>query len=69
MKKWEIKVFPSHMGLDPSNLWKKKDKDGKSEFDYLRSLAAEGWEPVSATPINTGGTTSMVFFTFKRPKE
>jgi hypothetical protein len=70
MQKWEIRVFVGHnAGMDPSKFWKKKDKDGKSEFDYLRSMGAEGWEPVSATPVNVGGTTSEVMFTFKRPLE
>ena len=55
--------------VGPVKFVEEKDKDGKSELDYLRSMASEGWEPVSATPINTGGTTSMVMFTFKRPTE
>jgi hypothetical protein len=70
MQKWEIKVFVAqNAGMNPSNFWEKKDKDGKSELDYLVSIAAEGWEPVSATPINYGGSTSMVLFTLKRPIE
>jgi hypothetical protein len=69
MKKWEINIFLANLGLDPSNLWNKKNKEGKSDFDKLLIMASEGWEPVSATPINTGGTTSVVMFTFKRPKE
>jgi len=70
MQKWKIKVFVAHnAGMNPSNFWEKKDKDGKSEFDYLLSMAAEGWEPVDATPITAGGSTSMVMFTFKRPIE
>ncbi|MGW8145148.1 MAG: hypothetical protein ACWGN2_12195 [Anaerolineales bacterium] len=69
MQKWDIKVIYSHIGMNPSNIWKKKKKDGKSEFDFLREMASEGWEPVSATAINVGGTTSDVMFTFKRPLE
>jgi len=70
MQKWEIKVFvANNAGWNLSNFWKKKDKDGKSELDYLRSMAAEGWEPVSATPITNVGTTSMMMFTLKRPIE
>jgi hypothetical protein len=70
MQKWEIKVFVAHnAGMDPSNFWKKRDKDGKSELDYLRSMGTEGWEPVSATPITFGGSISMVMFTLKRPIE
>ncbi|MGW8145101.1 MAG: hypothetical protein ACWGN2_11950 [Anaerolineales bacterium] len=69
MQKWDIKVFYSHTGMNMSDLWGKKDKDKKSEFDFLRELASQGWEPVSATAINVGGTTSDVMFTFKRPLE
>ena len=59
-------------GLEPSLLWTRKDpKTGKTDWDELTALAAEGWELVSVTPIAdeaSGGRTRLLLYTFKRPK-
>jgi hypothetical protein len=73
-QKWDIKVFVSKNATvsarkDASNLWKRKDKEGKSDLDRLREIASEGWELVSTTPLTFGAQTEQVLFTFKRPKE
>ena len=76
MARWELTMFVSWAAwggvlgaADASNIWTKKDKQGKTEFDKLQELANDGWELVSVVPIaiNEGETTHLLF-TFKRPK-
>ena len=78
MTKWELMTTPVSIvtpGLpargDPYRVWSHKDKDGKTAWDSLVSLADKGWELVSVTPIIGGaqlGITSYLLYTFKRPK-
>ena len=74
MSKWELTMFTGwaherNKGIDASLLWTVKDKDGKSAFDKVNAMAAEGWELVSVTPMDENGWTHQVLFTFKRPLE
>lgn len=77
--RWELKMRTvditefSLLGVttvDPKLVWKGKDKEGRSDWDKLKGLAAEGWELVSVTPITVApnsGQTFTLLYTFKRP--
>jgi hypothetical protein len=43
------------------------DRSGRSEYDKVTRLAADGWELVAATPVTSAGTTTELVFSFKRP--
>ena len=78
MTQWELKVYNVDIEVDyqgglwpsPSSLWTKKHKEtGKTSWDELKELAADGWELVSVTPIAVrAGSTASLLYTFKRPK-
>jgi hypothetical protein len=56
--------------IDPSFVWTVKDKEGKTEWEKLQKLAADGWELISVTPIasvTSLGHTTTLLYTFKRP--
>ena len=70
MQKWELYILPCGLGFggNVNDIWSKKDKkSGKTQWDTLTDLAADGWELIDATPITFGGTTSEILYTFKRP--
>ena len=75
MQNWELTAFVSHNtgtqmpGRSVSSLWKKKNEKGKTDFERMKELSAEGCELVSTTPINSKGTTYDLMFIFKRPIE
>jgi hypothetical protein len=56
---------------DPSLLWTAKGKDGKTVSNMLDDKGMDGWELVSATPVQDSSGqdsyTVCVLFTFKRP--
>jgi len=58
---------------EPSEIWGRKDKSGKSVWDSIEEYGEEGWELVSVTPIteNTGDSsyTNYLLYTFKKPIE
>jgi hypothetical protein len=72
MQKWELSVMPCGLGFggNVTDMWSKKDKKtGRTQWDKLTDLASSGWELIDVTPINVGGTTSEILYTFKRPVE
>jgi hypothetical protein len=73
MKKWDLATYYVNIvdrkGYDPSNIWTRKNKDGKTDWDTLADYALQGWELVSVTPIGFEGNTKYVLYTFKREKE
>ena len=73
MTAWELATHSADIsafgGPYPSEVWTKKDKKtGKTAWDELRALAADGWELVSVVPITNQGFTTYLLYTFKRPK-
>ena len=71
MTKWTLAAYLSgNIINDATRLWGQKDKKtGKSNWDDLKDMAAEGWELVSITPIEMRAYTSQLLYTFKRPIE
>ena len=72
MQKWELFTISCGLSLggNATDIWSKKNKKtGKTKWDKLTDLAAEGWELVDVTSITLGGTTSEILYTFKRPIE
>lgn len=75
MQKWQYSAIASNntgasiAGKTSKGLWRKKNRDGKTDWDIIREMGQDGWELISATPITFGGTTLEVLFTFKRPIE
>ena len=73
MVKWDLRTeyvkIGTFGGCDPSKIWNVKDKSsGLSAWDGLKTLAREGWELVSVTPLaHANGETIYVLYTFKRP--
>ena len=78
LTRWELKsrvvsIAQSNFAVttvDPQLMWKRKDKEGQTDWEKLKQLAADGWELVSVTPIVTSPTSSQTFellYTFKRP--
>ncbi len=73
MTKWELTMLcvdVTHISYpDPKKIWADKDKKtGKSTWDDLKELAADGWELVSVVPLSaTHGITCMILYTLKRP--
>lgn len=64
------KVNFASVEVDPTFIWTRKDKEGRTEWDKLNQFAGEGWELVSVTPIVTSPASSAAFsllYTFKRP--
>jgi hypothetical protein len=72
MQKWELYVVACGLGFGAkvTDIWSKKDKKtGETKWDMLTGLASRGWELIDVTPVNLGGTTSEILYTFKRPIE
>ena len=76
MPKWQIHTYLScellslPIKVNASLVWTRKDKNtGKTDFDKLQELSAQGWELVSVTPITFTGSTRELLYTFKRPIE
>jgi len=74
MASWDLATYyvdvsPGFSAPNPSAVWTNKDKKtGKTGWDELKALAADGWELVSVVPVNHGGGTTYLLYTFKRPK-
>ncbi|MCX6083292.1 MAG: DUF4177 domain-containing protein [Chloroflexi bacterium] len=64
-----VKVGFTVPEINPTFIWERKDKEGKTDWDKLNKLANDGWELVSVTPIVTAhsGQTFQLLYTFKRP--
>jgi hypothetical protein len=73
MKKWDLATYYANIvdrkGYDPSNIWTRKNEDGKTDWDTLCDYAQQGWELVSVTPVDNEGNTKYILYTFKREKE
>lgn len=73
MRKWDLATYYANIvdrtGYDPSNIWTRKNADGKTDWDTLSDYALQGWELVSVTPIDCEGNTKYVLYSFKREKE
>jgi len=84
MQKWEYRMITRNItdkgntrNSDAAFLWdpRHKDEKGKTAFDTICQCGKEGWELVAVTPVATdfgvssGGQTSQLLFTFKRPVE
>jgi hypothetical protein len=78
LTRWELKsrvvsIAESNFAVttvDPKLMWKRKDKEGQTDLEKLKQLAADGWELVSVTPLVTCPASSQPFellYTFKRP--
>lgn len=72
MTQWELATKYVKVGVftgcDPRKIWQNKDPMGKSAWDELQAMAAEGWELVSVTPLaESYGHTAFILYTFKRP--
>ncbi len=57
---------PSGPQLSP--MWRRKYADGSTDWDQINKLGLDGWEMVSAFPVEAGGTLQYVAFVFKRPR-
>ena len=71
---WEYTLVVSEVGgtfrVDIGKVWQSKAVDGKSDWERVQRLGAEGWELVSAYPVaRNGGGTGQVVWGFKRPKD
>ena len=80
VQKWEYNTYQVLIrtsGLtaqtDPSLVWTRKDKDGKTSWDTIVRMGTEGWELVSVTAVTENLTlssyTNYLLYTFKRPLE
>lgn len=84
MQKWEYRLITQDITdkgstrySDAAFLWdpKKKDDKGKTAFDTIRDCGKDGWELVAVTSVSSeagvssGGQTSQILFSFKRPLE
>lgn len=73
MPGWEITArvvdVVQHGGPFPYKIWRDKHPEtGKSDWDDLKQLSADGWELVGITPITvTTSITKYLMYTFKRP--
>jgi hypothetical protein len=50
-----------------SSIWRTKYADGSTDWDHIERMGRDGWELVSAFPIEGNGTTLYVTFIFRRP--
>ena len=55
-------------GPQLSVMWRRKYADGTTDWDHINRLGEEGWEMISAFPVEAGGTLQYVAFVFKRLK-
>jgi hypothetical protein len=49
-------------------MWRRQYADGSTDWDQINKLGADGWEMISAFPVEAGGTLQYVAFVFKRPR-
>lgn len=49
-----------------STMWATRGPDGMTNWDRLQQMGRDGWELVSCFPMQSGGTTVQVVWTFKR---
>ena len=47
-------------------IWKRQYSDGTTDWDQISKLGREGWEMVSAFPVESNGTLLYLAFMFKR---
>lgn len=52
-----------------SSIWRTKYADGSTDWDHIERMGRDGWELVSAFPIEGNGTTLYVTFIFRRPAQ
>jgi len=52
-----------------SSIWRTKYADGSTDWDHIMRMGREGWELVSAFPVEGNGTTLYVAFIFRRPAQ
>ena len=50
-----------------SSIWRTKYADGSTDWDAIERMGREGWELVSAFPVDGNGTTLYITFIFRRP--
>ncbi len=49
-----------------SSIWRTKYADETTDWDHIQRMGSEGWEMVSAFPVEANGTTLYVTFIFRR---
>jgi len=87
MKKWDYMIRVHYMSKTrpkgsslladehyyASDIWKKKDEDGKTTWDDIKEMGKEGWEMISCVPLAESSEryngTEGFLFVFKRPLE
>lgn len=70
---WEYTIVHTDRLTTPAGpqlapMWRRKYADGTTDWDQINKLGADGWEMVSAFPIEAAGTLQYVAFVFKRHK-
>ena len=70
---WEYTIVHTDRLNTPSGpqlapIWRRKYADGSTDWDQINKLGQEGWEMVSAFPVEAAGTLLYVAFVFKRPR-
>jgi len=70
---WEYTIVHTDRLNTPSGpqlapIWRRKYADGTTDWDQINKLGQEGWEMVSAFPVEAAGTLLYVAFVFKRPR-
>ena len=70
---WEYTIVHTDRLNTPSGpqlapIWRRKYADGSTDWDQINKLGEDGWEMVSAFPVEGGGTLLYLAFVFKRPK-
>src|SRR5260221_11965643 len=71
--KWEYSIVHTDGMSTPGGpqlapIWRRKYADGSTDWDQINKLGEDGWEMVSAFPVEGGGTLLYLAFVFKRPK-
>lgn len=68
MTTWEYHVIHTNIRLQFKEIWTAKIKDEATGWEMIQQLGQEGWEMVSAFPLQSpeGGTISVAWV-FKRP--
>ena len=74
--KWEYRIavtgeLPGYLedAPDATALWKRKYKDGSTDWDTVMRIGDEGWEMVNVFPVaRSDGRTTAIVFVFKRPQ-
>jgi hypothetical protein len=72
MTKWEYDAFEIKVtgGIAPDStvIWKKKNKDGSTDWHKIEKAGLAGWELVNTIPIaDSRGSTEKLLVIFKRP--